>query len=363
MAPVGTSAVTSLRLRGPGDLLTVVPYLLGFHPRESLVVVCVEPGNPARIGLTARVDLPEPGEVDPLCRQLARTVVSQQPGGVMLLVLSDSGGDPPHRDVVDRLAEEFEAASVPVHGRVWASEVTVGARWCCYDECGCAGTLDDPAASPVAAAAVAAGQVTYSDRAAMELLVAPADVATLARRSALLDDAIDVALLDGELAGPAAARRDLAAVVSAVGDAAAARLALGDEDVVRLAVALSDPRVRDACFGLCLGPDADAAEQLWTALCRETPDPEAAEAASLLAVSAIMRGNGGLANVAIERAQRAWPGHRLSALIDAAIQAGTRPDVLAAWVGDAAQDACRLLGVDGAGPAGGRPVTAADDPA
>jgi hypothetical protein len=364
-----------LRLRTPGDLLALVTFLLGFHPRDSLVVVCTEPGTgtgtrtdkPGRLGLTIRVDLPAAGHLKPLCRQLVRTLRAQRPGGVMLLVVSDRpGADPPCRDVVDQLAEFLAEVSVPVQARVWAAELVEGARWCCYDECACSGVLDDPAASPLAAAAVAAGQVTYSDRSAMELLVAPGEQATLGRRAALLEAAIDAAVLDGELAGVQAAQRDLAAVLSAVGAVGEAQPVLGDEEVVRLAVALSDPRVRDACLALSVGEQAGAAEQLWTALCREMPDPEAAEPATLLAVAAIMRGNGGLANVALERAQAAWPGHRLSALVDAAIQAGTHPDSLAVWIMDAARDARGQLGLDpekAPGEPFSRPPGAPDAPA
>ena len=85
--------------------------------------------------------------------------------------------------------------------------------------------------------------------------------------------------------------------------------------MVELACALGDPDVRDAALLRNLGGAAAAAEQLWTALVRETPDPEAAEPAVLLAVSALLRGDGALANVALERAELAWPGHRLARLL------------------------------------------------
>ena len=50
--------------------------------------------------------------------------------------------------------------------------------------------------------------------------------------------------------------------------------------VVELACALSDRDVRDAALLRNIGPDPAAAEQLWTALVREMPDPEAAEPAA-----------------------------------------------------------------------------------
>jgi hypothetical protein len=125
----------------------------------------------------------------------------------------------------------------------------------------------------------------------------------------------------------------LAAVRTALDDAAAGRLALEDEDVVRLGLALGDLRVRDRCLEWTVDavgdePQAAALEQLWAALARETPDPESAEPATLLALAAFLRGNGGLANVALERAQRAWPGHRLSGLLATAIGAGLSPSRL-----------------------------------
>ena len=192
------------------------------------------------------------------------------------------------------------------------------------------GVLDDPATSPVAAAAVAAGLVTFTDRAELAALVAPADPHALVRRSIRLDAAIDAALADGAATNGVPIEGAVAAVRAALDDAVAGRLALGDDDVVRLGLALSDLRVRDRCLEWTVraaggDPDAAAFEQLWAALTREIPDPESAEPATLLAVAAFLRGNGGLANVALERAQRAWPGHRLSALLDAAISAGLSP--------------------------------------
>ena len=55
--------------------------------------------------------------------------------------------------------------------------------------------------------------------------------------------------------------------------------------------------VSDAALARCAAPEAglDGAEHLWAALVRETPDPEAAEPAALLAACALLRGDGALA--------------------------------------------------------------------
>ena len=62
------------------------------------------------------------------------------------------------------------------------------------------------------------------------------------------------------------------------------------------------------------------------ALVRETPDPEAAEPAVLLAACALLRGDGALAGIALDRAEQAWPGHRLTRLLRAVWAAGIPPE-------------------------------------
>jgi hypothetical protein len=104
-----------------------------------------------------------------------------------------------------------------------------------------------------------------------------------------------------------------------------------DEDVVSLCLALSDPTLRDAGLSFALGKRAVAAERLWSVLVTESPDPEAAEPAVLLAFSALVRGDGALANVALERAQQAWPGHRLSSMLLGGLAAGVAPGELRQW--------------------------------
>ena len=51
-------APARLRVRRPADFLAVIPYLVGFHPSESVVAVLCRDG---RVLLTARMDLPPTG--------------------------------------------------------------------------------------------------------------------------------------------------------------------------------------------------------------------------------------------------------------------------------------------------------------
>src|SRR5215475_3190069 len=50
--------VSLVHARGPGQLLDLTPYLLGFHPTDSVVLVAL-PASGQDVCLTARADLAE----------------------------------------------------------------------------------------------------------------------------------------------------------------------------------------------------------------------------------------------------------------------------------------------------------------
>jgi hypothetical protein len=211
------------------------------------------------------------------------------------------------------------------------------------------------------AATVAEGLVVHADRAALERVVAPVADEHLRRRERLLLDAVDAALSGCEPAARGTVitvdtEAGVRTVDAAIADAAEGRLALDDERVVALATSLGNIAVRDTALLRCDGPSAAAAEHLWAALVRETPDPEAAEPATLLAVSALLRGDGALANVALDRAQRAWPGHRLAEILRTAAAAGLRPSQVRTWLRECREpiEAQRAAGAAVASGAGGR---------
>jgi hypothetical protein len=340
----GLDTEVRLRLSSPADVISAVPYLLGFHPRDSLVLVSLHGGPDRRISLASRVDLPPPEREREAAGELARIVTAQGCDEVLIAVVGGGGPDNlplPRAALVDTVRTAFEARGVRVPVAVWAPEVNAGAPWHCYDS-GLGGILPDPETSAVAAATVAAGHVTYSDRGELEGLVAPGEPSALERRSRLLDAYCDRMSALDEPEEPDAGADAFALVQAWVALAGEDRLELGDDDVVSLCLALSDPIVRDAAFGLVAGSPAHA-ERLWTALVRAAPTPEAAEPAVLLAHSALVRGNGALVSIALERAQRAWPGHRMSELFLVSLDRGLGRDELCEWFAEGAAEARLLL--------------------
>lgn len=328
---MSTTAAGRIRLSDPSELIAAVPHLLGFHPRDSVVLLALRGRN---LGLTLRADLVESDQAPLLAEQLLAPIARQRPTGVAVIVIGGEpspDGDPPHRALVDAIDNVLTGGGLPVVHAAWTAETVRGAPWRCYDDPLCVGTVPDPATSPLAAATVAAGAVTFSSREEMAELVAAEDPAALQRRALLLDagDA-DHPLSDHAVTQRLTRLRELLRV-AATGD-----LVLSDGVVAEVASALCDHRVLDACLPWCSGAGAAAAEQLWLALVRATPAPERAEPAALLAFTAYLRGDGALAGVALDTALGACPQHSLSGLLRAALEGGLPPELLRSVAADAA---------------------------
>lgn len=324
---------TRVRLSDPAELIAAVPHLLGFHPRDSLVVITLQ-GR--RLGLTLRTDLAAEGCEDDLAEHLVVPIIRQRPSGAIVLVVggrSDSA-DLPHRRAVDAVDDALAAADIPVVHAVWTSSTSPGDTWCCYDEAGCAGTVADPGRCAIAAASVAAGVVAFDSREQLAELLAPADPVVLDRRARLLDADDAHHPLD-----EVTMRQRRALLERLHSDAARAALTLDDTTVVEAASALSDHRIRDACLGWSAGDGAAAAEQLWLALVRATPAPQRSEPATLLGLAAYLRGDGALAGMALQAALEACPEHSLACLLRTALDGGLEPATLRAIAVEAAADA------------------------
>ncbi|HEX6403165.1 MAG TPA: DUF4192 domain-containing protein [Pseudonocardiaceae bacterium] len=320
-----------IRLSDPSELIAAVPHLLGFHPHDSVVLLALHGRN---LGLTLRTDLVAPDQARRLAEQLLLPITRTRPTGVALIVIGGDAcadDDLPHRTLVHALRDALAGAGLPVMLAAWTTETKRGAPWRCYDDSLSTGTVADPATSPLAAATVAAGAVTFGSREELAELLATEDPATLQRRAALLDAADAEHPMSARLVKQRFAKLKQLHRAAAAGD-----VALNDSTVAEVASALCDHRVRDACLPWCSGSEAVAAERLWLTLVRATPAPERAEPAALLALTAYLRGDGALAGVALDAAQQACPHHSLSGLLRAALDGGLPPELLRGVARDAA---------------------------
>ncbi|MGY1814816.1 DUF4192 domain-containing protein [Blastococcus sp. SYSU D00820] len=318
-----------VRISDPGEVAAALPHLLGFHPAESVVLVSLTRTD-RRVGLTARADLPHPARACELARALTRSIATDAPDRVLLAVVSDAPdvrrpGDPapqlPHRELVHAFVLALTDAGIPVpelllvrRGRWWSYDCP---HPCCAPG---AGTPLPAGVTELAAASVAAGAVVERDRAALAARIAPVGgPAAGAMAAAVLRIGRDCATraLDGG-PSPLAAESDAAvraAVAACTPGARSAGTRLADAELARVLWGLRDPDVRDRALGLALGPQRAAAEVLWTECTRRAPVPLDAVPATLLAVSAWLRGDGALAGIALERALDSDPDLTLARLL------------------------------------------------
>jgi uncharacterized protein DUF4192 len=320
----------AVQVEGPGELVAALPHLLAFHPVDSLVALVLSHGRPTRVAMSLRVDLPAPRHRRALAHQLL-TPIRSEAGSVVLVVVG--GGTPdlprslPHQGLIDCMESVLATADIRLAGAVWASGTTEGAQWVGYGDVGRTGTVPDPTVSEMAAACAAAGMVTFASRADLAAVLTPDDPEALSRREALLDEAALHAEDDQDR--EQSARKGLSLITRAVTGTSDRTTPLSDHEIVTLTTALSDLWVRDMSLVFATGPHATAAERLWTELTRATPIPERAQAATLLAFSAYLRGDGALASVALDRAEEACPSHRLASLVRAALDHALPPDQVA----------------------------------
>jgi hypothetical protein len=302
-------------------LIAALPAVLGFVPEKSLVLVTVERG---RMGCVMRVDLSD--DIGSSVQHLAEVAAAAQPESAIAVVIDEDGADcrmcnDEHRELAGVLATALAQRGIELLAAHVVDRVAAGGRWHCADGCGNSGTVEDPAASPLAVAAVLDGRRLYARRADLQQVVAVSDPA---RTRALAEVVVDRAPRSSERPDRAA-RADIENTI-----AAAARVAdgstLSDDELARLAWALADLRVRDTLYALAVGENAVQAEALWALLSRTLPDPWRVEALVQLAFSAYSRGDGPLAGVALEAALSIDPTHRMAGMLDTALQSGLRPE-------------------------------------
>ena len=329
------------RFNRPGALIAALPAVLGFVPEKSLVLVALEDG---RMGAVMRADLS--ADLTDNLHRLAELAATSGADDVVAVIVDADGALCPmcsadHRELCDALRAELERNSVGLYSAHVVDRVESGGSWHCVDGCGAGGAVEDPTASPMAAAAVLDGRRLYGRRADLHAVIAIADPI----RSRRLIDPIRahaaVRQAQWQADPDGSGRHDVEKALEV-----AARVSAGeqpsDPELAALACGLTDVAVRDTLYALAVGVDAASAEALWSVLARCLPDPWRVEALVLLAFSAYARGDGPLAGISLEAALRSDPDHRMAGMLDTALQSGMRPEQIRELTGTGYRLAKRL---------------------
>ncbi len=158
-----------ITLRGPGDVVAILPYQLGYHPHDSVVVISL---RGKRVGLVARADLPPEPFVGEVVASLIGPLVRD--GATSVIVVGYEEAPDTSQPLLVALVEQLEQSRIDV---VDVAVVRDGRRYSpiCSEPCcptdGVA--LPDPADVPGVAEYVALGRSPLRSRADVEGLVAP----------------------------------------------------------------------------------------------------------------------------------------------------------------------------------------------
>ena len=106
-------ATNTINLKSPRELLAVMPFVLGFKPARSLVVLCL---SEHRLGLTQRLDLPRPEHAHQVVSALMPSLAAENPESVVLLGYENHAGD--SQPALQALTEALISSGVQIHDRL-----------------------------------------------------------------------------------------------------------------------------------------------------------------------------------------------------------------------------------------------------
>ncbi|AJT63947.3 hypothetical protein T261_2264 [Streptomyces lydicus] len=356
--PPGDPQVT---LRSAAEIADALPYLMGFYPDDSIVLVALH-GDRGRFGGRVRLGIPaDTAQWPDAADQLADCLISAAAGrdecpmGILVFLCQEPAAGESGKDVKDRLrplAQRLRTAcgalDVPVlealclsNGRFWS--------YCCPDFrcCPADGTpMAMPGTSVMAAAAAYAGMQVRGSLKEMEARLAPRTGPRAADQEKALD-AEAAALVPRMLRpeGAAAVRRDTLELAEAMirrfrldtptgsnraRDACDDAL-ITDTEAASLIHGLQDRITRDRAAEWMEGPAAAPALRLWRALARRCAGGYLEHAVALLTLAGWVcwaTDDGPSARVTLGRALSIDPGYVFADLLHRAVNEGLDPEPL-----------------------------------
>ncbi|MFE9417865.1 DUF4192 domain-containing protein [Streptomyces griseofuscus] len=312
-----SETTAQVTLRSPAELADALPYLLGYRPEDSMVLVALHDSDgKGRFGGRARLGIPAHEEDwEEAARQLARGLVTSserrgaKPEQLVAYVCQEPAPGERGRDVKRRLARlahllriQCGDLDVPV---IEALCISDGRYWsyCCPAEdcCPADGTpMGLPGTSVLAAAATYAGIQVRGTLKELRARLQPWEAAAAREQEAALD-AGGLALVPRIL--DEAGRAEVAEETIVLAERVIRRLAaatpvagalpadlrddglIGHDEAARLILGLQDRNTRDRAAAWMEGDEAAPALRLWRALARRCVGPYAEHAAPPLTLA------------------------------------------------------------------------------
>ncbi|WP_306318086.1 MULTISPECIES: DUF4192 domain-containing protein [unclassified Streptomyces] len=357
--PAGTAGEAKITLRTAGELAEALPYLLGFRPEDSVVLVALHKG---RFGGRVRLGIPERTEDwAAVARQMAQCLIGEcerrdgHPDSIVAFLCQDATTPGPDagqrlmerlRPLAQLLRTECGSLDVPVTEALCLSEGRYWSYCCPRAECCPAegNVIASEGTSVMAATAAFAGIRVRDSLGRMRARLAPLETALVADQTRALDAAA-MDLVPRILAGTPreeveAATLDLARLLmrrladaSGADDALSADLKddelLAHDEAASLILGLQDRVTRDRAAEWMEGEEAAHALRLWRALARRCVGSYREYAAAPLALAgwvAWSLGDTVEADQALEMALGVDPSYVFARLLNEARADGLDPE-------------------------------------
>jgi hypothetical protein len=325
-------------LTSPHDLLAAIPFLIGYHPIDSLVLVSIKDDC---VGMAMRIDYPiDQSEIAfDLC---ASHISADEADGALIVAYQPrdrSDGD----EVLAQTTAALSRAGIAIYESILIAEGSYRSLLC-----------HDITCCPIEGRPVPPHD---SSRIAMESVVAghPMPFASFAElgssvRSNLLAqeeqwlERVQKSYVDPSDSDLNNLQRDGAtAVIDLANDFITHGISTDQDLIAHVLGRLSEIQVRDFALGSHDGESAVGYQSMWMHLLRSAPPGFVAPVACLAAAIAYEHGDGALARAALDRAFADSPTYSLALLLKRVFSAGWPPQSFAQMRGELHPKVCAAI--------------------
>ena len=323
-------------LTTPHDLLAAVPFLVGYQPENSLVLIGLKDDL---VGMAMRVDFPTDFDSEQIDNLVAHLERDQSESALLVAYLPDQILDCESlleaiKDALSIRNINLREAIVVKAGR-WRSSICADSE-CCPIEGNPLPVLSD---SRIAAEQVALGNpLPFQD---LNELVE--SISHISADPDLLEVINSVPTIDYDDDPKLLHREGAEAVMDLVNEFETGGISKNQELIALVLVRLHDLQVRDFALGSICSENIDLYWNLWRWLLRIAPSGYIAPVATLFAATSYEKGEGALAQRALDRAQSDDDKYPLAKLLRQVFNAGWPPETFATMRADLHPKICDAL--------------------
>lgn len=307
-------------VKTPHDLIAAVPFLIGYHPSNSLVLISVKADA---LEMAMRIDFP----INPPTEtyQLLATHLKRENGEAALLIAYEPEGVTSGEEVLQNAAQAISDSEIPIREMMliragkWRSLLCSDAK-CCPPE---GNLIEDFQSSRITAEQVANGKLLpFANSEGLTHSISQLKIAS----DGQWQRKVIAYRIDPEDADLNSKQRDGAEAVLKLAGLYSKNGSCDDQDLkAKVLGRLSDIQVRDFALGSHDAESLNTYWVMWRHLLQIAPPQFIAPVASLFAAIAYENGEGALAHRALDRALADQSDYSLARLLRRVFSSGWPP--------------------------------------